>query len=374
MRSGQPGKTPNTTASSRHLQEDRDDSALFHPGRAPETQESSKLIQQTPWDRQVSAPEQAYALIPLGALHVRRMSRRYEQLFASEAEAVRTYGKQLFQRIASPNWSVEWNLPLWLGDRYGLTEIQQWHLVTANVFGLGYVRLHDDRRDGEAHEGDASSASSVETRLFQAAQEELRRLLGADGGFWETFNTLMDRWRAAGESRYGKLNVLTMPPDQRDQLADIGAPLLISCAACVTLQPEAHDLDTLTAPVRHYLTAAVLFDHLKDWQADLSARRVNLFIRTMLDHRVDTLDQEATQRAIYGSLIRGDELTRYIELVVHELIQGAELAHHLGLRPLRMHLLALASEARESGERMQRGIQNYIVQGQELFLPGLISG
>jgi hypothetical protein len=297
------------------------------------------------------------------------MSRVVELLLAPEPESVRALGQGMFRRIAAPNWSVEWNLPHWLGDLLGLTDDQKWALVGINVLGLGYVRIHDDYLDGEAPKGDPSTLRRLETKLFQAAQNELRMLLGDDAWFWDAFDALMGRWYAAELWLDGDSNVLKMKPAERGRLPDFGAPLLISCAACVALKPDTLDLVALTKPVQHYLTAAVLYDHMKDWRDDLAGERKNLFIQALLGNQASSLDRAVVHRGIYRALIIGDDVSDYIDLVLQELMLGAESAHHLGLAPFGNHLTALADEARQSTESKQEGIRTFLTQGQELFLP-----
>ncbi|MCJ7825284.1 MAG: hypothetical protein MUP44_10320, partial [Anaerolineales bacterium] len=233
-----------------------------------------------------------------------RMRRSYLQLLITEPDPIQAYGQQLFARIAVPNWSVEWNLPRWLGDALGLSEAQQRQLVAATVFGLGYVRLHDDRRDGEAASGSGEISRRLELLLKQAAESELRALLGEHRWFWEQYQRDLGHWHQASRNAQLLTNVFEVNPGSLIQLGDIGAPLLIVCAAGYALQTGKQSLELLTTPVRHYLAAVVLYDHLKDWQEDLAAGRPNLFITAMLGATAGDKDPEEIRAALYQAWLQ----------------------------------------------------------------------
>ena len=76
-------------------------------------------------------------------------------------------GKRVLDRISSSGWTLEWRLPRWLGDAFGLQSDVSRALVLANVYGLGYVRLQDDLVDGDLCTGCRRSAIPLATALFQ---------------------------------------------------------------------------------------------------------------------------------------------------------------------------------------------------------------
>ncbi len=307
-------------------------------------------------------------LVPLRTRDVARMKLRFRNLLESEPESVRSLSEQLFRRIATKTWSVEWNLPRWLGSVYGLTDLEQQRLVTANVFGLGYVRLIDDRRDAEISGGDVRTSASLETLFLNAAEHELHQLLGDDPWFLEKYGAIMTEWGRMAHHDFAA-GVLGMSPGQLDRLATIGAPLLVCCAATVALKNRLHALESLITPVRHYLVAAVLYDHAKDWRADLDAGRVNYFIQSMLDSWNDSADPYVTRLGMYQAIIDGEKPRAYMDLVGRELALGIESANRTDLQPFASHLGGLALEVRASRDQMQEKVRHHLTQGMELFFP-----
>ncbi len=308
-------------------------------------------------------------LSPLEEQDIVEMRSRFERLLALESCGIHTAGQKLFDRIADAHWSVEWNLPRWLGAVCGLTQAQQCSLLAVNIFGLGFVRVFDDRCDGEAQVGDEEAVRRLESLLYNAAITELTSLLGDDQGFWSQFDGLMQMWHRTDESILAGLDVLRMDPAEQIRLVDIGAPLFITPIACIALQNVPRDLEGLQAPIRHYLIGAVLYDHFKDWQVDLHTNRINLFVEAMLDSAPVGRDQKLIKSRIHQAFLERSNLKTYLQLVNEHLQLGAEAAHKVGMIPFSRHLLALEAEARESAEEMLEGIQRHLIKGMELFLP-----
>lgn len=318
---------------------------------------------------QVKLEKPVDQLASLHDLDVARMRARFDLLLATQPESLQRYGRLLFERIAVSNWSVEWNLARWLGARSGLTAIHQERLVAVNVFGLGYIRLHDDRRDGERQEADEVAARALEALLFEAASGELHELVGEDPSFWHSFEAIMAGWEQAAIDPAADIDVRSMSPAQIDRLADIGAPLLITCAACAALGPGIPEHGAMEKPVRHYLSAAVLYDHMKDWADDLAAGRPNLFVAAMLENQPENPDHDTIRQQIQRALIQIHDVQSYSALVIQELVRGADAAQALGMETFAQHLRALAGQANETGAQTLEGIQQYLMQGTALFFP-----
>ena len=241
--------------------------------------------------------------------------------------------------------------------------------MAVNVFGLGYIRMHDDRRDGEIHLADEVTARALETLLFEAAWGELHRLVGEDPSFWHAFEAIMVRWEQAAIDPAPEISVRSMSPAELNRLADVGAPLLITCAACGALRPGTPEHDAIEKPVRHYLSAAVLYDHMKDWKDDLAAGRPNLFVAAMFDDQPETQDHDTIRQRIQRGLIQTYDVQSYSALVIRELLHGADAAQAHGLDAFAQHLRALAGQANETEAQTLEGIQHYLIQGTALFFP-----
>lgn len=306
--------------------------------------------------------------MPLRIHDISRMRAAYRALLVPESKNVRACGMALFERIATGNWSVEWNLPRWLGSSLGLGEFEQQGLIAANVFGLGYIRLHDDQMDGEGLISEPEITRALERALLQAAEGELRQLAGERPAFWNQYTAIMKRWKAALDMVAG-INVLQMEPSQLNQLGDIGAPLYLCGAACAALRPQTVSLEAILRPIQHYLVAAVLYDHMKDWKSDLENERANVFIQAMDSSASVRSLRPHSRHEVYAAILEGEQPTAYIDRLHGELSQGMEAARSAGLEPFALHLAALAEEVRESKKQMDKGIQDYLKQGMELLLP-----
>lgn len=339
----------------------------MHPNRLPNSLKNSDLTQLPVDDHRVHREELLPKLYPLREGDVAYMRARYLQVLSIKSESVREAGRRLFHQVANQHWSVEWNLPRWLGGEVGLSEKQQSALLAVNVFGLGYARMFDDRQDGEAWLVDVKQARSLEIALLQAAQSELHQLVGENPDFWDPHNAIMERWHGAGEIKEASVPVLEMGSDQLAQIADMGAPLMITAAACTVLQSQTFMLEELQKPIRHYLIAAVLYDHLKDWQMDLEAGRHNLFVHAITGSAPYSDEQVDVRFDVYRALIEGDTVQAYIDLVIHQLACGIESAVGIGLYPMAKHLAALAQQASDSSRQSMEDIQEHLKRGIALF-------
>lgn len=312
-------------------------------------------------------------LAPLREDDIARMDVQFQNLLTHSTPSIKAHGEALFRRIATANWSVEWNLPRWLNRVCALSDTQLKHLVAANVYGLGYVRLLDDRHDGEIPSQENEAIRSLEAILFQAALSEFQQLLGDNAHFWEFFEVTLARWHQAEGLLPHNLNVLEMTRVQIASLADVGAPLSIACAAGRLLDPASPALAVLTDPVRHYLIAAVLYDHLKDWPEDLASARPNHFVLAMLDTPAEALAPAAVRLKLYAAIIDRVKVSEYCRLITNQLALGAKSAGDVGMDAFARHLRALELEVHESGELMVREIDRLLNEGAEILIPKRLS-
>lgn len=337
----------------------------------PETALPAHLVGQdeplTPAGNHGSSSNAGLQLAPLRFDDLEHMGHTFQSLLETEDETIRKLGQALFQRIAVLNWSVEWNLPHWLGAG-SLTEDQERRLVTANVLGLGFIRLHDDRQDGEQLSTDHAAGLRLEGLLLEAAKNEYTELLGDSAWFWEQFDRHMQSWEQMMRSSSSWILGLDFESISPTHLSDIGAPLLISCDAICSLTGKTSRYSDFQAPVRHYLAAAVLFDHLKDWQEDLAAGRANIFIETMLAPYSGERDASSMMPAMYLALTRTEVVRCYIQLLLDQLEAGIGDALKMHMLGFAQHLDALKDEASSSADLSLARIEGLLVQAQGLLV------
>jgi hypothetical protein len=308
-------------------------------------------------------------LAPLNPRDVDRMFSRFHAEFVDETSFLRDAGLSTFDRIADSRWSVEWNLSRWLAEAARIPESRLQHLVAANVLGLAYVRLVDDRLDGESPVLDPGTSRRLEATFFGAAQREYRQLLGTSVWFWERFTHYHSVWQLAVRNARSRPFYLVAEDPASGGLVDPGAPLLISCAAVCELCGDRSLLKALEAPVRHYLAAAVLYDHLKDWKADATANRPNAFIQWMLRINEPDLPGSPSLADILVSFADVKRVEAYIAVLLIQLDAAIQLAQAAGLRGFSQHLMALALEAKESAALMLERIEGMLAEAHEMLLP-----
>ncbi|MFN2147450.1 MAG: hypothetical protein ACK2T2_03600 [Anaerolineales bacterium] len=121
--------------------------------------------------------------------------------------------------------------------------------------------------------------------------------------------------------------------------------------------------------MRHYLAAAVLYDHLKDWKADATANRPNAFIQWMLRINEPDLPGSPSLADILVSFADVKRVEAYIAVLLIQLDAAIQLAQAAGLRGFSQHLMALALEAKESAALMLERIEGMLAEAHEMLLP-----
>jgi hypothetical protein len=199
---------------------------------------------------------------------------RYGAALAGEPAGAAEFGARLLDRIAPPNWTLEWSLPGWLGNALDLSAAAAAALTLANVFGLAYIKLQDDLIDGEIAGDDQQAALLLSTALHRKWLLAYTPFFPGNSPFWGYFERYMTQWVGAE---------LRSPPvmafhdyDEADLrgLGERGAPLKIcAAAACLLVQREGM-ISQLESALDHLLTGAVLLDHALDCERNtLGTRR-----------------------------------------------------------------------------------------------------
>jgi hypothetical protein len=205
------------------------------------------------------------------------------------APALVPHGRRLLARIAAPNWTLEWGLPRWLGDAFGLPPDASAGLVLANAYGLAFVRLVDGLADGESAGFEPAEAvllagathSLWVGQVRQVVEGATVRPVGRDGvaRFWRDFDEHRSNGvRAMLDDRLPPVPFRAYTEADFRRLAARGAPLKVCCAAACLLAGREHDLPALADAIDQLLVGAVLLDHALDWPQDLAEGRPNAFV------------------------------------------------------------------------------------------------
>lgn len=247
------------------------------------------------------------------------------------------FAMSLLERLPPDRWRLEWHLPWWLGEAFGLDDDVSRELVLSNVLGLASIRLDDDLADGEVTERDLDAARAVGAALFDAAIEPYRRRIPRDSTFWPAFVDVMAAWRSRGVERGSRT------------LVAAGAPLKVGAMATCVLAAREDALPALEALLDEVIESLVLDDHVADWEADVAAGRPNAFVHLAIGEPGP--NPVATRRAVLVALLTTDALPRTFTRIVAGFQRAAGAARDLDnrLEPLAKALLVMADQARDRG-------------------------
>lgn len=281
----------------------------------------------------LSSPADRLMLAQVRPLYLRAVQRACPEELALSAA--------LLERISPPQWRLEWFLPRWLGDAFGLDPAIADRITLANVLGLGALRLWDDLHDGECA-ADAVAAGRLALALFDAAVAIYKPLLPGASPFWENLASRMREWRVATRQRPDPAGVGLLANDADAALARRAAPLHVCAAAICTLSERSAELPLVAKCLECALTAAVLYDDAQDWESDLAAGRWNAFVATLADPVQSPASRHINRPKVLSSLLLGTEVDDYFQRVETKARAGAGLSDGLGVEPLSAHLYEFA--------------------------------
>jgi hypothetical protein len=296
---------------------------------------------------------------------------RFGAVLAGEPADLAEFGARLLDRISPPNWTLEWSLPGWLGNAYGLDASTIADLTLANVFGLAYIKLQDDLSDGDIDEGDRLAALLLSSVLHRKWLLVYTGLFPGDSPFWGYFEQYMAQWvRATWASRqkhskpwsaWGEKDLLI--------LGQRGAPLKTCAVAACLLAQRAEQTPQLESALDHLLTGAVLLDHALDWAEDLATGRHNAFVAYASGWPQTAEHRAANRQAVAAELLVGRAGQAYFRLLHRELTAARALARQAGGEDLARYIAWLRREtfsccqgmAATAREQLHRAIESLFV-------------
>lgn len=261
---------------------------------------------------------------------------------ATLPERERELAARTLQRLQSPNWTLEWHLPWWLGETFGVPCPIAHRAVASNVLGLMAVRLRDDADDGELDDIDREPAERLAAALLDAAIELYRPMIEPDAPFWRELDGWLTAWRTASARN-----------DGRAPLAARGAPLKAGARAMMLLghRPEAWPL--VERCLDGALTALALYDDASDWERDLEAGRWNAFVAAVGVADQRPANRDANRTRVLLALLDDGAATRAYGRVSAQAGRAAVLAAEVGCQPLAEHLRAVAGRAVLEGDAIE---------------------
>jgi hypothetical protein len=283
----------------------------------------------------------------------------YTAALAPHPPEIVAAGRRLWERIASPQWALEWALPRWLGDAFGLPSETSHALVSANVLGLGYVRLQDDLVDGDVDPAGRATATCLAAALYHQAIRRYTRLFASDSPFWSHLDGWMGQWLQA--ILHGQPSPARPFSAYQDEdylrLAARGAPLKICVAAACLLAGRAGAIPSLASAIDHLLVGAVLLDHADDWERDLAEGRYNAFVAYASPMPQEPVQREENRRNVLAELWLGGGGRAYFDVVRDHIRLAGRIAQPWQVSGLSAYLLWLDAQAHTYGQELADGAQ-----------------
>jgi hypothetical protein len=264
--------------------------------------------------------------------------------------------QRTLKRIAPARWEIEWYLPWWLSETFGLDAARAQQFVLSNVLGLAAIRLEDDLADGDIAPAEKAMASELAKALLDAALAIYHHHFPPAAPFWTRVQALMRNWRAA-TAAVNHLNEwdLSTLRDLRtvtaQQVAALGAPLKIGAYATFELtgQPELPEMDRL---LDHALIATVLYDHAVDCHADLRAGRWNLFAAACSNLPQTAAFEKENRLQLIQAWMSSEKPRSYFEHIGYHCGQARQLNREIGAPALEVYLAGFEMEIWQTFEAL----------------------
>lgn len=273
-------------------------------------------------------------------LDIPSLNAEFEAIARAASPAELALALRVRDRVGPERWSLEWHLPWWLGQAYGLDRETCSRLVLSNVIGLASIRLQDDLVDGEVPLVEVGAAKRLSAALYDSALGYYHQRFPASSPLWRQLRTWMEQWRAA------TYNAAQMhAPGSSDghagssvPLSRRAAPLKISALAVTLLADRTDRFPEIDRCIDSNLEAMVLFDHFCDWPEDLHAGRWNAFAAAagVAQQRVEQLDRNRS--GVYIAMLTTDVIRTYFERIAGAMGRAIDLSRNIGVPALERHM------------------------------------
>ncbi len=268
----------------------------------------------------------------------------FEVRIAWMRPAERDLALRTLRRLTPDDWTLEWYVPWWLGDAFGLGRDESADLVLSNVLGLVSIRLQDDLLDGDVADADVEAATRVGHALLDEALAGYRRRFEPGSPFWLFLERSLAEWRRASTTD----GPLTWP-----EVARRGAPLTIAAFAICLMTDRLDRWDLVDRCLGHALAALVRYDHVCDWEDDLRGGRWNGFIAGISPLPQDDAHREGNRRRVQAALMTRGAAQAEFDAVRGDALRAARLAARLGCPPLAAHLNSYAKKIAAQGAAVE---------------------
>lgn len=306
-------------------------------------------------------------------LDIAGVSAAYERRVREACPEQLPLALRLLERLPPARWTLEWHLPWWLGQAFGLNREIAREIVLSNLLGLGFIRLQDDLADGEVAAEDVAGASTLSAALYEAALLPYRARFDPASPFWGHLEACMTEWHAAtrGNVPSGSAGIgVGDPMNGERRLAASAAPLKISALAVCLIADRPDAFPALDRCLDHALEAMVLYDHVADWEADLDGGRWNAFVAGVSSGPQLPEQRERHRRAVLVALMTTDAVAAHCARVQEGMLRAAALAETLRVPvpPLGAYFREFATGVDEQGTAWQERYDGLAERAAKLLL------
>lgn len=298
------------------------------------------------------------------------------RVVARVAPAHSTLFRETLARVSPQRWALEWHLPWWLGNAFGLRLHIAFDLSVSNVIGLVALRLHDNLTDNQIPQSQRATARASARQLQTVALDCYRPYFDKADSFWETVTQQLNAWHAASRA----VNALTPFAIQRLRasnspnarvIANLGAPLKINVHAICRLTAQHKALTSLEKLLDHALIAAVLHDHAVDWEPDLDEGRPNFFVGAVSPYAQHRRNRQANRARVIQAFCGNERARAYFQEISFHLEHARLTSQALHIAPLETHLCCFAKQVCELYDARQKTYHANIEDASRLLFGAL---
>lgn len=258
---------------------------------------------------------------------------------STRAPGLDALAREHLDRLTPDRWVIEWQLPGWLGHRFGLDPRFVEAVSRSNVLGLLSIRLQDDLADGEVPAPEIQATRDLAAVAFDLALDEYREWFDVASPVWPFIDRSIAERRAGADS---------------EDLAARGAPMRIAgYASCL----KACRLDlwpSLWRCLDGAVTALVQYDQFCDWEADINAGRWNAFVASIVGSEPAPAParSDRTRAAVLTAMLIRPVVRQQFDAAVGAAVEAASIAGQLGIAELERFLVDWAGRTSRQGMKV----------------------
>jgi hypothetical protein len=276
-----------------------------------------------------------------------KQSARLAADLAAVAPELGAAAQRLFERVATPNWVLEWSLAPWLGETFRLAVDMRRELQACQLCLLAFARIADDLMDGEAPRSSLRLAAALQSmttrrfaglfdrgRPFAAAGDVSCARTGVPERFWRSFDEHVTEWFAASLGAGPACGLRSYGREGFQWVANRGALNKIVCAAACLLAGREADLAPLASLIDDIMIAVVMLDDEFDWADDLQAGRHNTFLAYCSELPQVPENRAAIRLAVLAEIYLGARARPFFAVIRGRLQGALPMAQAIGCRGL----------------------------------------